>query len=92
MENTQTQTPIVVIGGIQYDATNASQETGALIQDMTTIQAELNRLKTSYDITNIARRTILEAVAKLIESGESGLIEIELPQVNTEETTEEAAQ
>jgi hypothetical protein len=86
----ETQKAVVVIGGIQYDASNASQATGGLIQDLTTVQAELNRLKTSYDIVNIARGTLLQGISQLIESGESGLVEI--PVETTEETTEEAAQ
>ena len=72
----QTQVPVVVIGGIRYDASNASQEAGALIQDLATVQAELNRLKTSYDIASIARGTLLQSIAARIEAGDSGLKEI----------------
>ena len=70
-------TPIVTINGIQYDASNANQQTAALIQDLATIQAELSRIKTSYDITNIARTALLEGIKKLIEAGDSGLVEIQ---------------
>ena len=88
MENQRT--PVVVIGGIQYDATDASQETAALIQDLATVQSELNRLKTSYDIAGIARGTLLQSISARIESGDSGLEEI--PQEEVEENTEEITQ
>jgi len=84
-------TPVVVIGGVQYDASEATQETSALIQDLATVQAELNRLKTSYDIVGIARGTLLQSIAARIEAGDSGLKELPVPEA-PEENTVEAAQ
>jgi hypothetical protein len=83
----ETQTPIVIIDGVQYDISDATPETAALINDLSTIQMELNRLKTSYDIASIARQTILGEVSKKIASGDSGLVALE-----AQSETEEAAQ
>ena len=87
MQN-QNQIPVVVIGGIQYDASVATEESAPLIQDLTTIQAELNRYNTSFDITIIARNAVLSTLATVIESGESGLVEL----VTEEEVVEAEAE
>jgi hypothetical protein len=89
MEEIQAQVPVVVIGGIRYDASQASQEAGALIQDLATVQNELNKIKTSYDIANIARGTLLQSIAARIEAGDSGLVEIP---TEDEETTDSASE
>jgi len=83
----ETGTPVVVIGGIQYDASEASPETAALIRDLATVQNELNRLKTSYDIAGIARGTLLQSIASRIEAGESGLKELPSDNESTESET-----
>jgi len=82
-------TPVVVIGGVQYDASNAVPEVASLIRDLATVQTELNRLKTSYDITTIARNTLLLEISKSIEAGESGLEKIEQETMTEQETNEE---
>lgn len=89
MENTA---PVVVIGGIQYDATNATPEAQALIQDLSTVQMEMNRIKISYDITGIARQSLLGNISGAIASGESGLVEMEVDEApaGIAETTVEA--
>lgn len=86
MEN---NTPVVVIGGVQFDATAATPEVQALIQDLSTVQVEMNRIKISYDITGIARQALLGNISNAIASGESGLVEIEL-EAEASETAETA--
>ena len=71
------QPTIALIDGIEYDVNGATQETMALIQDLSTIQAEMNRVKVSYDIASLARQAILEKTKSAIATGESGLVEIE---------------
>jgi len=84
----QNQIPVVVIGGIQYDASAATETSAALIQDLTSIQAELNRHKLSFDIATIARNAVLGSLSSVVESGESGLVEL----VTDEEVQEAAAE
>lgn len=68
---------VVVINGVQYDAENAVDDAKALIQDLATVQAEMNKVKITYDIASIARQALLGNIASAIATGESGLVVIE---------------
>ncbi len=83
----ETQNQILVLGNIRYDLTEVAPRTGALVSDLATIQAELDRLKLSYDIANIAKKTVLDAIQKDIDEGISGLQKIE-EEPETAEATE----
>jgi len=87
METIQEPT-IITLDGVNYDASNASQETMALIQDLSTIQAEMNRIKVSYDIASLARQAIMEKTNFAIAGGESGLVKLDDAQ-ESQETTDE---
>jgi len=78
-------TPMVIIGGVKYEAAGAIPEVNGLIQDLTIVQKELNRIKVTYDITTIAKQALLETISDAIASGESGLVEI----IDTDTDTEE---
>lgn len=67
---------VVVINGIQYDISEASPEAAGLIQDLVIVQRKLEDIKVEYDITTIAKNSLLEAIAGLIQSGNSGLVEL----------------
>jgi len=71
---------VVVINGVEYDASAASEEAMALIQDLGTVQTEMQRIKISYDIAAIARQSLLGNISNAIASGESGLVVIETPE------------
>lgn len=79
-------TPTVTINGVVYDTTKMTEEAYALIQDLGTIQSELNRLKVSFDITGIARNAILAKTDELITSGKSGLVMVDQEAAGQETT------
>jgi len=79
--------PTITLNGKNYAAGEATPETIGLVQDLSTIQAELNRLKVSFDIAGIARQAILNKVEASIDAGESGLVLIE-DEPEASETTE----
>lgn len=85
------QAAAVFINGKEYEASGASEEAYGLIQDISTIQSEMNKLKVSYDIANLARMAILEKTQSLIDSGNSGLVEIVSEEDVTVEDTPETA-
>lgn len=87
MENTNTQN-IIVVNGNQYDASEATTEVNSLIQDVATVQNEMNTLKVSYDIAGIARQALMASITSAIESGESGLVAVEETEAETETDTE----
>ncbi len=68
------QKPVVVIGGVEYDASEATKEVQALLQDLSVVQNEMNKIKITYDITAIARQSLLGSVSSAIATGESGLV------------------
>jgi len=73
METEARAATIININGVEYDASDASSEAMAAIQDASTIQTEMNRLKVSYDIVSLARQSIIEKIETLITNGDSGL-------------------
>ena len=76
--------PVVVIGGIQYDTAEATDQTKALIRDLTTVQMEMSKYKISYDIAQIAKQSLLGNISNAIAMGESGLVELEVPEAPAE--------
>jgi len=70
------QKQVIVLNGIQYTTEEAVPEVLALIKDLGTIQTELIRLKTSYDIATVAKSSVIRALADIQVEGNSGLIEL----------------
>ncbi len=82
-ETVAPETRMVVINGVEYNATGASEEVNSLIQDITTVQTRMNQIKADYDIMGIARQALLAKVSQSIEDGTSGLQAIEETETET---------
>jgi len=83
---------IFEFNGKKYDIATASPEARALLQDLATVQNELQRIKIQQDITLIAKQSIVGAIANLINAGQSGLVELETETSNTAVTEGEVAE
>ena len=67
----------VLIGGVVYDYSGATEMVQGTIQDVATVQARANEHKVEHDIMMIARQALLDNIEKAIANGDSGLVEIE---------------
>jgi hypothetical protein len=79
--------PTLFLDGQAYDYSEATEETMKLLNDLSIIQAEVNRLQTSLSIAELAKSAVIRTIKQLEEAGESGLKRISVDE--TEEKTNE---
>jgi hypothetical protein len=84
MNGTHEDIPVLTIGDKNYELGGATVAANQLLQNLELIQMEAHRVKTQLDIINVAKNAVVIQLKQLIDSGESGLIEVSEPEIEVD--------
>jgi DNA-directed RNA polymerase specialized sigma subunit len=74
--------------GKYYDISKLNNDELGLIQNIDIVQQEINRLKTSMDISQLALITLVERLDAVLASENNNFVEIDVKFPDQEETSE----